>query len=111
MGRDAELERFETLLRAAAAGRSAVQVPRGESGVGKTTLLNELSERAAKFTVLRAQGLEAEADLPFAGLATLLSPIVRFSARFLRRRRRRSKWRWALARRLPATPSRSQRAR
>jgi ATP/maltotriose-dependent transcriptional regulator MalT len=78
LGRDAELAQFEALLRAAAAGRSAVRVLRGEAGVGKTTLLNELSERAGRFTVLRAQGVEAEAELPFAGLASLLSPIVRF---------------------------------
>jgi ATP/maltotriose-dependent transcriptional regulator MalT len=78
LGRDAELERFEALLKAAAEGRSAVHVLRGEAGVGKTTLLTELSERAGGFTKLRAQGLEAEADLPFAGLASLLSPILRF---------------------------------
>jgi len=78
LGRDAELERFEALLGAAVDGLSAVHVLRGEAGVGKTTLLTELSERAGRFTVLRAQGLEAEADLPFAGLASLLSPILRF---------------------------------
>jgi len=78
LGRDAELERFETLLSRAAEGRSAVHVLRGEAGVGKTTVLNELSERAGRFIVLRGQGLEAEADLPFAGLASLLGPILRF---------------------------------
>jgi ATP/maltotriose-dependent transcriptional regulator MalT len=78
LGRDAELERFEALLGAAVDGRSAVHVLRGEAGVGKTTMLNELSERAARFMVLRAPGLEAEADLPFAGLASLLRPILRF---------------------------------
>ena len=49
---------------------------RGEPGIGKTALLREAIVRAHGMTVLRARGLEAESQLPFAGLAELTEPIV-----------------------------------
>jgi hypothetical protein len=44
---------------------------RGEPGIGKTALLRDVITRAQGTTVLRCRGLEAEADLPFAGLTEL----------------------------------------
>ncbi|MFF4761565.1 AAA family ATPase [Streptomyces sp. NPDC001292] len=50
----------------------------GEAGVGKTTLLDAVAEVAteAGMRVLRAAGVEFEADVPFAGLHQVLSPLL-----------------------------------
>jgi hypothetical protein len=49
---------------------------RGEPGIGKTTLLRYAIGRAEGMRVLRARGVETEAELPFAGLHELLQPVV-----------------------------------
>ena len=48
----------------------------GEPGIGKTALLAVARERAVGMQVLAAVGVEAEADLPFAALAELASPLI-----------------------------------
>ncbi|MEW2491271.1 ATP-binding protein, partial [Streptomyces sp. NPDC048411] len=50
----------------------------GEPGVGKTTLLDAVAEAAAEagIRVLRADGVEFEADVPFAGLHQILTPVL-----------------------------------
>lgn len=48
----------------------------GEAGIGKTSLLDYLVLRATGLQVLRAHGVESERDLPFAGLAGLLKPVL-----------------------------------
>ena len=74
-GREREQAAVEALLTGARAGRSGVLVLRGEPGIGKTALLDHAVEAAAPdFRVVRATGVEYEADLPFAGLNLLLSP-------------------------------------
>ena len=52
-------------------------VVRGEPGVGKSALLEELIAGAGEVLVLRTQGLEAEAPLAFAALHRLLLPVMR----------------------------------
>lgn len=47
VGRDEVLERFDRVLRDAAAGHGRVCLVRGESGIGKTTLARELARRAS----------------------------------------------------------------
>jgi DNA-binding CsgD family transcriptional regulator len=49
---------------------------RGEVGVGKTALLGYAADRAVEMTVLRVTGVEVEFDLAFAGLHSLVRPIV-----------------------------------
>ena len=49
---------------------------RGEPGIGKTALLDEVVEAADGMTVLRARGVESEAELAFAGLTDLLAPAM-----------------------------------
>ncbi|GAB2749589.1 ATP-binding protein [Kitasatospora kifunensis] len=72
-GRAGEQAAVEELLTGAREGRSGVLVLRGEPGIGKSALLEYAAERAgAGFEVLRATGIEYEADLPFAGLHLLL---------------------------------------
>src|SRR5262245_36660512 len=76
LGRAAERARIDALLAAAREGRSGGLVLRGEAGIGKSALLADAAERAEGATVLAARGVESEAELPFAGLAELLRPVV-----------------------------------
>ncbi|HWN28907.1 MAG TPA: ATP-binding protein, partial [Actinomycetospora sp.] len=52
-----------------------VTVLAGEPGSGKTTLLDEVAAASSR-RVLRAAGVESEAELPFAAAADLLMPII-----------------------------------
>lgn len=75
-GREQEQQALGALIDGAREGRSAVLVVRGEAGIGKTALLEDAAARAEGLRVLRGTGLEAEAELPFAGLQLLLSPAL-----------------------------------
>ena len=76
VGRATECGRIDALLDAARAGEGGALVLRGEPGVGKTALLGVAREHADGMHVLEARGVEAEADLPFAGLSQLLAPVL-----------------------------------
>jgi DNA-binding CsgD family transcriptional regulator len=78
VGRERECAEIEGLLENAVGGESGTVVVRGEAGIGKTALLEYAAERAGEMLVLRATGVEAEADLVFAGLYGLARPILRF---------------------------------
>jgi DNA-binding CsgD family transcriptional regulator len=75
-GRDRELAAIDELMEGARSGRSGALVITGEPGIGKTALLDEAERRSGDLLVLRASGYESERELPFAGLHTLLSPIL-----------------------------------
>ena len=60
----------------ARAGVSRVLVLRGEAGVGKTALLDYLTERPEDCHVARAAGIESEVELAFAGLHQLCAPYL-----------------------------------
>lgn len=76
VGRDAELASLRAHLDAAAQGRSAAIVVRGEPGIGKSTLIDAVlrDAQSREMTVLRARAVEAEQGMPFAGLHELLLP-------------------------------------
>jgi DNA-binding CsgD family transcriptional regulator len=74
VGREAEQRRLDTLLDNARAEKSAVLVLRGAPGIGKTALLGYATERADGMRLLRCVGIEAEHELPFAGLHQLVRP-------------------------------------
>jgi hypothetical protein len=76
IGRRTELETLEALLDGARDGRSGVLVVRGVPGVGKSALLDHCARAATGFRVLRAEGVEAEAELAFAGLHQLVRPLL-----------------------------------
>jgi DNA-binding CsgD family transcriptional regulator len=76
IGRESECALVERLLAGALSGRSGTVVLYGEPGIGKTRLLEHALGRAAGMRVLRVTGLEAASAVPFAGLATLLQPLV-----------------------------------
>jgi DNA-binding CsgD family transcriptional regulator/tetratricopeptide (TPR) repeat protein len=75
-GRRSECEALDRLLAGGRVGRSGVLVVRGESGVGKTALLEYLVGRASGFRILRAAGAEFEMELAFAGLHQLCGPVL-----------------------------------
>jgi DNA-binding CsgD family transcriptional regulator len=75
-GRDSERSRIGALLDGARQSRSGVLVLRGEPGIGKTALLDDTRARAQDMHVLTARGVEAEYELPFAGLHQLLRPAL-----------------------------------
>ena len=76
VGRDRECAQIDGLLDGARRGRSGALVLRGEPGIGKSTLCAYAVDRAEGLTVVRAQGIESEAELPFAAVADLLRPLL-----------------------------------
>src|SRR5437773_421980 len=77
VGRENELrELLEAVRRSQQATSSLVLV--GEPGIGKSALLTFADAAAADagFVVLRAVGVESEAQLPFAGLHQLITPVL-----------------------------------
>lgn len=76
VGRGSERARLDALLDDARVGRSGALVLRGEPGIGKTALLEYAADRAEGFEVLRALGVQAESELPFAALHELLRPFL-----------------------------------
>jgi hypothetical protein len=57
-------------------GGSRALVICGEPGIGKSTLLEYVAERAVGFRVARAAGVQSEMELAFAGLHQLLAPML-----------------------------------
>jgi DNA-binding CsgD family transcriptional regulator len=75
IGRESECARLDELLDRARMGRTGALVIRGEAGIGKTALLDYASERADDMTVVRALGVESEAQLEFSGLLEVCWPM------------------------------------
>src|SRR3954453_3822283 len=76
LGRSAERDVLDRRLETARAGQSAVLLIRGEAGIGKTALLGYAAGQAAGFHVAEIAGVEAEMELPFAGLQRLCAPML-----------------------------------
>ena len=76
VGRDAELARIDRLLDGARGGVSGVLVLRGEAGIGKTALLRYAMARADSMLVVRATGVESEAELEYSGLLEVCRPLL-----------------------------------
>jgi AAA ATPase domain len=77
-GRQAEQDLLDVLLWQARTGTSGVLVFRGDPGIGKTALLGYAAERGQSMRILRTTGIETEKDLAFAGLYSLLHPLVNY---------------------------------
>jgi DNA-binding CsgD family transcriptional regulator len=75
-GRSEERARIVGLVEAAHAGRGGALLVRGEPGSGKSVLLDDVAGSVDDVTVLRTQGIESEAPLPFAALQRLLRPVM-----------------------------------
>jgi DNA-binding CsgD family transcriptional regulator len=76
LGRSGEREVLDRLLETARGGQSAVLVIRGEAGIGKTALVRYAARLASGFRVGQIAGVEAEMELPFAGLHRLCAPML-----------------------------------
>ena len=74
--RDAERAALGRLLDGARDGESRTLLLRGEPGVGKTALLDDMIGSARDFRVLRAVGVDSEMELAFAGLQQLCAPLL-----------------------------------
>jgi DNA-binding CsgD family transcriptional regulator len=69
--RVAERDRIDRLLADVRAGASGVLLIRGQAGIGKTSLLRYATRRASSFSVAHVGAVEAEMELPLAGLHQL----------------------------------------
>jgi DNA-binding CsgD family transcriptional regulator len=76
LGRRGEREALDQLVASVKAGPSRALVLRGEAGVGKSALLEYLTDHATGCTIARAVGVESEMELAFAGLHQLCAPFV-----------------------------------
>src|SRR5690242_17319274 len=76
VGRQDECRQLEELLSDVRNGASRTLVIRGEAGIGKSALLDYLIEQGSRCVVVRAAGVQAESELPFAGLHQLCAPLL-----------------------------------
>ena len=76
LGRRSECEKLDRLLADARDGDSRALVVRGVPGVGKTALLEYLTQRATDCRVVQVAGVESEMELPYAGLQQLCAPVL-----------------------------------
>jgi len=75
-GRSGECEALDELVAAVRAGQSRALVVLGETGVGKTALLDYAAAQARDCRVVRAAGVQSEMELAFAGLQQLCAPML-----------------------------------
>ena len=78
LGRGLERRHIDDALARARSGTSAVLALSGEPGIGKTTLLDYARAQAARagMQVLRARGIESEAQVPFGSLLEVIRPAL-----------------------------------
>jgi DNA-binding CsgD family transcriptional regulator len=76
LGRDRECAAIDRLLDEARESRSGALVLRGEPGIGKSALVGYTIDRADGMRVLSGAAVEAESELPFAGLHQLVWPVL-----------------------------------
>ena len=76
LDRTSERELLDELLAHVREGQSGVLIIRGEAGIGKTELLRYAARHATGFRVARVTGVEAEMELPFAGIHQLCAPLL-----------------------------------
>jgi DNA-binding CsgD family transcriptional regulator/tetratricopeptide (TPR) repeat protein len=75
-GRSDQTAVLDRLLESVRGGESRVLVVHGEAGVGKSALLEYVTERASGCRVARAAGVQSEMELAFAGLHQLIAPML-----------------------------------
>jgi DNA-binding CsgD family transcriptional regulator len=75
-GRAGECETLRGLISTVRSGSHRVLVLRGEAGVGKTALLNYVSELASEFRCVQVAGVQSDMELAYAGLQQLCAPLM-----------------------------------
>ena len=81
VGRSEERELLRQLIAGARKARAGVLVLRGETGIGKTSLLTFATDTADNFRVIHIQSHEAEVEIAFAGLSWLLGSLTALLSR------------------------------
>jgi DNA-binding CsgD family transcriptional regulator len=76
LGRGPERQWLADLLAKARDGQGGAVVLRGEAGIGKSALLEDLADQAADFTICRVVGVQPEMELAYAGLQQLCQPMA-----------------------------------
>ena len=76
LGRRDERAVLDEVVASVRAGPSRTLVLRGEAGVGKSALLEYLTQHAPGCAIARAAGVESEVELAYAGLQQLSSPFI-----------------------------------
>lgn len=76
VGRLDECRQLDELMDGVRGGVSRTLVIRGEAGIGKSALLEYLIGRDDSYRVVQAAGVQAEAELAFAGLHQLSGPLL-----------------------------------
>ena len=76
LGRDHERREIGQALARSRSGASAVLALVGEPGIGKTALLDYAASQAGGMQLLRARGIESEAQIPFGSLLELIRPAL-----------------------------------
>ncbi len=76
LGRDYEIEAMGRAIARGREGASAALIIVGEPGIGKTALLDHAAGNAGDMVLLRAVGIEAESEMPYATLHELLAPVL-----------------------------------
>src|SRR5579862_2994303 len=76
LGRVKERQEIGAALASGRTGASSVLVLMGEPGIGKTALLDYAVQQAQGMRLLRARGIESEAEIPFGSLLELLRPAL-----------------------------------
>jgi DNA-binding CsgD family transcriptional regulator len=76
LGRARERQEIGNALTRARSGVSATLALAGEPGIGKTALLDYAAREAAGMRLLRARGIESEAQIPFGSLLELIRPAL-----------------------------------
>jgi DNA-binding CsgD family transcriptional regulator len=72
IGRTEERGHLRRLVDGARSGLSGALVIRGEAGIGKTALVDDLVGSASDLHIMRVAGIESELELPYAALHALL---------------------------------------
>src|SRR3954453_15037392 len=75
-GRRNERYALDRRLQRVRAGESSVLVLRGEAGIGKTALLEDIADCAPGGRIVRVAGVDSEMELAFAGLHQLCAPML-----------------------------------
>jgi DNA-binding CsgD family transcriptional regulator len=76
LGRGAEIDELLNVIDQARTGGSTALVIRGEAGIGKTGLLDELISQANDFEVVRVNGVESEVQFGYAALHRIVLPFM-----------------------------------
>ncbi|HEX6393883.1 MAG TPA: AAA family ATPase [Acidimicrobiales bacterium] len=76
LGRALERQTLDLQIAAVLSGESRALVIRGEAGIGKTALLEDLLTRAEGCHVLRVAGIQSEMELTYALLQQLCAPML-----------------------------------